>query len=136
MRREKLLSKAVIYDLTLVDLVERHDLEANGNYYKQVWTKPSKKEYEHAVNDLDEFVFSVKMWQGTFRKKPATQQEEEPKIQEIKDGEEEMKQPVKEPEPEPTYLTQYTQKTSREGLKSTTLRRLTETMKRNEVSQF
>jgi len=61
-RREKLLSKAVIYDCTLIDLIERQDLEANGNYYKQVWTKPSKKEYEHPVNDPDEFVFSLKMW--------------------------------------------------------------------------
>ena len=33
-RRQKLLTKAIIYEVTLVDFVIRQDMEANGKYYK------------------------------------------------------------------------------------------------------
>lgn len=42
-RRAKMLSKAVIYEVTMVDWIERMDMEANGLMYKQIITKPSKK---------------------------------------------------------------------------------------------
>ena len=59
-RRKKLLSKGVIYELTLVDFIVRRDMEANGNYYKQVWTKPKRNEYEFPNTDLDEVIYSLK----------------------------------------------------------------------------
>lgn len=33
-RNEKLMTKAVIYEVTMVDFIVRQDMEANGKYYK------------------------------------------------------------------------------------------------------
>ena len=63
-RRHKITTKAVIYELTLVDFVVRQDMEANSKYYKQVWQRAAKNEYELPNTDLDEFVYSIKAFQG------------------------------------------------------------------------
>ena len=36
-RRTKLTTKAVIYEVTMVDWIERMDMEANGLMYKQIF---------------------------------------------------------------------------------------------------
>lgn len=63
-RRQKLVSKQVIYEVTLVDFTIRQDMEANGKYYKQIWHRARKNEYELPNTPLDEVVFSVKAFQG------------------------------------------------------------------------
>jgi hypothetical protein len=45
-RRAKITSKAVIYEVTMLDWVERMDMEANGLMYKEVFKTALKKEYE------------------------------------------------------------------------------------------
>ena len=63
-RRTKLTSKAVIYELTLVDWIERTDMEANGLMYKQWINKQSlKKEHELPNEQYDEVTYSAKIWQ-------------------------------------------------------------------------
>ena len=42
-RRAKLTSKAVIYEVTMIDWLQRIDMEANGLMYKQIVTKSHKK---------------------------------------------------------------------------------------------
>jgi hypothetical protein len=59
-RIQKLKTKQVIYEVTLIDFVVRQDMEANGKYYKQVWKKARKNEFELPNTPLDEVVFSVK----------------------------------------------------------------------------
>jgi len=44
-RREKLVSKNVIYEVELLQFVQRLDIEGFGKVFKQVETKPDK--YEH-----------------------------------------------------------------------------------------
>jgi hypothetical protein len=39
-------------------------MEANSKYYKQVWQRAAKNEYELPNTDLDEFVYSIKAFQG------------------------------------------------------------------------
>jgi len=50
--------------VTLVDFVERMDVEANGNFFKQQITKAKKWEHETANSPLDEVVFDVKLFQN------------------------------------------------------------------------
>ena len=45
-RRAKITTKAVIYEVTLIDWVERTDMDANTMLYKQTVKKASKKEFE------------------------------------------------------------------------------------------
>ena len=61
-RRAKIISKAVIYEVTMVDWIERMDMEANGLMYKQVVQKSYKKEYELPNEEFDEVTFNMKVW--------------------------------------------------------------------------
>ena len=63
-RRAKLVSKSVIYEVTMVDWIERMDMEANGLMYKQVIKKPSKKEYELPNEQYDEVTYNMRLWQS------------------------------------------------------------------------
>ena len=45
-KRQRLLTKGIIYEVKLIDWVERIDIEANGNFLKTFITKPEKKEWE------------------------------------------------------------------------------------------
>ena len=62
-RREKLTTKAVIYEVTMIDWIERMDMEANGLMYKQVFKKAPKKEYELPNEEFDEIYYDLKLWQ-------------------------------------------------------------------------
>ena len=52
-RREKLLTKSLIYEVHLVDWVERTDVDADGKIFKQLITKARRNEHEHATDNLD-----------------------------------------------------------------------------------
>mmetsp|Transcript_40013 Transcript_40013/g.52390 ORF Transcript_40013/g.52390 Transcript_40013/m.52390 type:complete len:116 (+) Transcript_40013:457-804(+) len=67
-RRAKLTSKAVIYEVTLLDWVERFDMEANGLMWKQMRVKPPKKEYELPNEDFDEVLYNIRVWQSPTEK--------------------------------------------------------------------
>ena len=67
-RRAKLTSKAVIYEVTLVDWVQRMDMEANGLMWKQTSVKPGKREYELPNEDFDEVVYNMRLWQSPSEK--------------------------------------------------------------------
>jgi hypothetical protein len=56
--REKLTSKGVIYQVELVSMVARQDIDASGNVFKQTLTKPKKGEYE-LPGDNDELQFKL-----------------------------------------------------------------------------
>ena len=62
-RRAKLTSKAVIYEVTLLDWVERMDMDGNTMLYKQTVTKASKKEFDLPNQDLDEVTLNMRLWQ-------------------------------------------------------------------------
>lgn len=114
------MSKGVIYEVTLVDFIVRQDMEANGKFYKQVWTKPKRNEYEFPNTDLDEIVFSLKCFQGTLVSKPLTL------LDDASVDDEEVKAPI--------YLTQYTQRQTFAEIKSFTLKKLIGSLKRKEVA--
>jgi len=61
--RAKITSKAVIYEVTLLDYTERMDMEANMMLYKQTLTKANKREFELPNQDLDEIMANMKVWQ-------------------------------------------------------------------------
>lgn len=63
-RRAKLMSKAVIYEVTMIDWVERMDMEANGLMYKQTFAKAPRKEYELPNEEFDEVLFNLRVWQS------------------------------------------------------------------------
>ena len=63
-RRAKITSKAVIYEVTLLDYTERMDMEANTMLYKQCLTKAKKFEFEMPNGDLDEITVNMKVWQN------------------------------------------------------------------------
>ena len=63
-RRTKLTTKGIIYDCTMVDWIERMDMEANGLMYKQTMVKPPKKEYELPNEQYDECMYSMRIWQS------------------------------------------------------------------------
>ena len=50
--------------MTMIDWIERMDMEANGLMYKQVITKPSKKEYEMPNEEFDEVNYNMHLWQS------------------------------------------------------------------------
>jgi|LakMenE18May11ns_1017448.scaffolds.fasta_scaffold9477276_2 hypothetical protein len=52
-------------------------MEANGKFYKQIWTKPKRNEYEFPNSDLDEIVYSLKCFQGTMIPKPLPSADDE-----------------------------------------------------------
>jgi hypothetical protein len=49
--RKRLTSEQIIYEVELVDYVERQDVEADGNFYKYFLTKPDKNEWETPKDD-------------------------------------------------------------------------------------
>lgn len=55
------MTKGIIYEVKLIDWIERIDLEANGNLLKTYIQKPITKEWEHP-NDIDEITFSLKVY--------------------------------------------------------------------------
>ena len=63
-RRAKLVSKAVIYEVTMVDWVERMDMEANGLMYKEIFKKAGRREYELPNEEFDEVVCNIRAWQS------------------------------------------------------------------------
>ena len=63
-RHAKITSKAVIYEVTMIDWIERMDMEANGLMYKQVIQKATRKEYELPNEEFDEVTFNMKVWQS------------------------------------------------------------------------
>ena len=63
-RRAKLTSKAVIYEVTMLDWVERMDMEANGLMYKQIFEKATKKEFELPNEQFDEVTYHMRLWQS------------------------------------------------------------------------
>jgi FKBP-type peptidyl-prolyl cis-trans isomerase 2 len=44
-KRKRLMSKGIIYEVTLIDWVERHDILADGNFLKIYKQKADKKEW-------------------------------------------------------------------------------------------
>ena len=62
-RREKITTKNVIYDVTLIDWVHRMDLEANALVHKEFVTEAPKKEYELPNEEFDEVSYSATFWQ-------------------------------------------------------------------------
>ncbi|CDW79222.1 peptidyl-prolyl cis-trans isomerase fkbp62-like [Stylonychia lemnae] len=57
-KRERLMTKGIIYEVRLVDWVERVDIEANGNLMKTFLTKPSQREWEKP-SEKDEVLISM-----------------------------------------------------------------------------
>ena len=45
-KRQRLISKGVIYEVKLLDWIERVDIEADGNFLKTFSEKPKKGEWE------------------------------------------------------------------------------------------
>jgi len=62
-RREKLLTKSLIYEVHLVDWVERSDVDADGKIFKQLITKARRNEHEHATDNLDRVHFDLRIYQ-------------------------------------------------------------------------
>lgn len=62
--RTRLLKKGIIYEVTLVDWIERIDIEADGLFLKQFITKPETKHWEKPA-DRDEIILGcLKLSQG------------------------------------------------------------------------
>lgn len=61
--REKLKSKAVIYEVELVQMVTRMDIEANGQMFKQVLVKAERGNFELAT-EVDEVTVDCEFYQG------------------------------------------------------------------------
>lgn len=60
-KRERLMKKGIIYEVKLLDWVERVDIEANGNFLKTFIHKPESKEWERP-SDRDEISVSFKIF--------------------------------------------------------------------------
>lgn len=58
-KRKRLISKGIIYEVQLVDWVERIDIEGEGNFLKTFIVKPVLKEWERAT-ERDECDITVK----------------------------------------------------------------------------
>lgn len=57
--RTRLMTKGIIYEVKLIDWIERIDIEANGNFLKTFITKPISKEWERP-SERDEISISIK----------------------------------------------------------------------------
>jgi hypothetical protein len=44
--KDRLMTKGIIYEVKLLDWIERVDIEADGNFIKSWIVKPLKREYE------------------------------------------------------------------------------------------
>jgi hypothetical protein len=58
-KRTRLMTKGIIYEVKLIDWVERIDIEANGNFLKTHIDKPLKREWEKP-KERDEVKISLK----------------------------------------------------------------------------
>lgn len=63
-RREKLTTKGVIYDVVLLDWIDRTDMEGNSLVYKQWVSKAPKKEFELPNEPFDEVTYNIHVWQS------------------------------------------------------------------------
>jgi hypothetical protein len=59
----KMKTKSLIYEVTLVSWIERTDVDANGQVFKQVIEKARRNNYEHANDDHDVVVCDLKFYQ-------------------------------------------------------------------------
>lgn len=60
--RNRLISKGIIYEVQLLDWIERMDLEADGNFLKTTLVKGPKKEWEKPT-DRDEIIVNISVKQ-------------------------------------------------------------------------
>lgn len=60
-KREKLLSKGIIFEIKLHDWIEREDVNVDGNFLKRWINKPKKREWEKAA-EIDEFRVNLKAY--------------------------------------------------------------------------
>jgi hypothetical protein len=60
-RRQRLMSKGIIYEVKLLDWIERVDIDANGNFLKTTIVHAAKKEWEKP-SETDEVEVSVKLY--------------------------------------------------------------------------
>lgn len=56
--RNRLISESIVYEVELVDFVERQDIEMNGLFLKLYVNKADKNEWE-TPTDQDEFTLSI-----------------------------------------------------------------------------
>lgn len=56
--RTRLMTKSIIYEVELVDFIERVDIEANGNLLKTFVTKPQSREWERP-SEKDELTLTI-----------------------------------------------------------------------------
>lgn len=59
--RERLATKGIIYEVKLIDWIERVDIEADGNFLKTFIQKPPSKEWERP-SEIDELHLSFKVY--------------------------------------------------------------------------
>lgn len=59
--RKKLTSKGIIYEVKLLDWIEREDLEADGNFLKTFIQKGEKKEWEKPT-EIDEITINLRLF--------------------------------------------------------------------------
>lgn len=59
--RELLLKKGIIYEVKLLDWIERVDIEADGNFLKTFIQKAEKKEYEKPAEN-DEITINIRIY--------------------------------------------------------------------------
>jgi len=52
----------LIYEVTLVEWVERNDVDADGKIFKQIVTKARRNEHEHATDTLDVVTFDLRFF--------------------------------------------------------------------------
>ncbi len=58
-KRTRLMTKGIIYEVKLLDWVERVDIEADGNFLKTFINKPPKKHWE-MPKERDEVCITIK----------------------------------------------------------------------------
>ena len=63
-KRKRLMTKGIIYEVRLVDWVERVDIEGDGVFLKTYLVKPVLKEWEKPT-EMDECVINVKAFYST-----------------------------------------------------------------------
>jgi hypothetical protein len=56
---KRLRSKGVIYEVKLLDWIDRMDIDGNGNFLKSIIVQGPKKEWEKP-SDIDEITVSIK----------------------------------------------------------------------------
>jgi len=61
--RKRLVGETIIYEVELIDFIERQDIEANGIFYKLFSEKCHKNEWE-TPSDRDEIKYSLTIRQG------------------------------------------------------------------------